>query len=171
VVHDLRHRKPSQLNIASRPFAVRLGGNQEFTSDDASFTRIPDAAASFSWKPSFHLQAFADVELWKASLIECVGTCLQVHTSGLVSAGLDPLAKPASLGPVAPAAFRSIVNVALISLFIFAAGPVSGGHLTILIIMSTFRFSTTLLYVIFQSLGAVMAGRAQRLKLRVDCGD
>jgi hypothetical protein len=171
VVHDLRHRKPSQLNIASRPFAVRLGGNQEFTSDDASFTRIPDAAASFSWKPSFHLQAFADVELWKASLIECVGICLQVYTSGLVSAGLDPLAKSASLGPVAPAAFRRIVNVALISLFIFAAGPVSGGHLTPLITMSTFRFSNNIAVCHIPESGRCGGRACSKTKLRVVCGD
>jgi hypothetical protein len=168
--HGLRHRKPSQLTVASRPFAGRLGGNQEFTSDDTSYTKIPDATASFSWHQSFHLEAFVDIELWKESFIECVGTCLQVYISGLVAAGLGPLVKATNLGPVAPAAFGIIVNMLLISLFIFAAGPVSGGHFNPLITMSTFAarlsiFPRTLLYIIFQSLGAVVAGSLVRASL------
>jgi hypothetical protein len=168
--HGLRHRKPSQLTVASRPFAGRLGGNQEFTSDDTSYTKIPDATASFSWHQSFHLEAFVDIELWKESFIECVGTCLQVYISGLVAAGLGPLVKATNLGPVAPAAFGIIVNMLLISLFIFAAGPVSGGHFNPLITMSTFAarlsiFPRTLLYIIFQSLGAVLAGSLVRASL------
>jgi hypothetical protein len=168
--HELRHRKPAQMAVASRPFAGRLGGNQEFTSDDASFTKIPDATASFSWQQSFHLEAFADVELWKESFIEGVGTCLQVYISGLVSVGLGPLVKATNLGPVAPAAFGSIFNLVLISLFIFAGGPVSGGHFNPLITMSTFaaRLSIlprTSLYIMFQSLGAVVAGFLLRASL------
>ncbi|KAH8712136.1 aquaporin-like protein [Phaeosphaeriaceae sp. PMI808] len=174
--HDLRHRRPTHLNVASRPFVGRLGGNQEFTTDDASLITIPDAAASFSWHQSFHLEAFSDVELWKESFIECVGTCLQVYTSGLISIGLAPLVRATSLGPVVPAAFGSIVNVVLISLFIFAAGPVSGGHFNPLITMSTFTarlsiFPRTLLYVIFQSLGAVLAGLLVRASLGVEPKD
>lgn len=168
--HELRHRKPSHQTLASRPFAGRLGGNQEFTSDDVSFVNIPDAAASFSWHQSFHLEAFADVELWKESFIEGVGTCLLVYTSGLVAVGLGPLVQATSLGPVAPAAFGSIVNLLLISLFIFAAGPVSGGHLNPLITMSAFAarlaiFPRTLLYISFQSVGAVVAGYLVRASL------
>jgi hypothetical protein len=169
-IHELQRRKSSHLTVASRPFVGRLGGNQEFTSDDASLSKIPDATAAFSWKQSFSLEAFADVELWKASFIECVGTCLQVYTSGLVSAGLGPLVKATSLGPVVPAAFGSMVNMVLISLFIFAAGPVSGGHFNPLITMSAFAarlaiFPRTILYVMFQSLGAVVAGFLVRASL------
>ncbi|KAF2031681.1 aquaporin-like protein [Setomelanomma holmii] len=168
--HELRNRKHSQLTVASRPFAGRLGGNQEFTSDDASFIKIPDAAASFSWHQSFHLEAFSDIEMWKESFIECVGTCLLVYTSGLVAAGLGPRVDATSLGPIAPAAFGAIVNLILISLFIYGAGPISGGHFNPLITMSTFTarlsiFPRSLLYVIFQSLGAVVAGFLVRASL------
>ncbi|KAF1844555.1 uncharacterized protein K460DRAFT_246560, partial [Cucurbitaria berberidis CBS 394.84] len=158
--------------VASRPFAGRIGGNQEFTvsADDASFTKIPDAASSFSWAQSFSPSAFADVELWKESIIEGVGTCLQVYLSGLVSVGLGPLVLATSLGPVAPAAFGSIFNGILIALFIFGAGPVSGAHFNPLITMATFTarlsiFPRTLLYVVFQSLGAVIAGFLIRASL------
>jgi hypothetical protein len=170
--HQLRQRKPAQLTVASRPFAGRLGGNQEFTSNDTSSIRIPDATASFSWHQSFHLEAFVDVDLWRESVIECVGTCLQVYTSGLVSAGLGSLVEATALGPVAPAVFGSIVNLVLISLFIFAAGPISGAHLNPLITMSTFtaRLSIlprTVLYIILQCLGAVVAGFLLRASLGV----
>lgn len=170
--HALRHRRRAELNVASRSFAGRLGGNQEFTKDDASLITIPDEAPAFSWHQSFHLEAFADVELWKAAFLECVGTCLQVYTSGLATIGLSRIIQATSLGPVAPAAFGGIVNLLLLSLFIFAAGPVSGGHLNPLITMSTFTarlsiFPRTLLYVMFQSLGAVVAGYLVRASLGV----
>lgn len=169
--HTLRHRKPpTHLTPQSRPFAGRLGGNQEFIAETASITSLPDANASFSWHQSFHLYAFSDIELWKESFIECVGTCLQVYLSGLVAVGLGPLVKATSLGPVAPAAFGATVNLVLISLFIFAAGPVSGGHFNPLITMSTFTarlsiFPRTILYVMLQCLGAVVAGLLVRASL------
>jgi hypothetical protein len=80
------HRAPS---VSSRPFAGRIGGNQEFTlaPDDASFSdvveRVPDAAATFSWRESVRLEAFADVELWKEAVIEGVGTGLQLFLAGM----------------------------------------------------------------------------------------
>lgn len=169
--HALRHRRRSELNVASRSFAGRLGGNQEFiTRDDTSIVTVADETAAFSWHQSFHLDAFSDAELWKAAFLECVGTCLLVYTSGLASIGLSRIIQATSLGPVAPAAFGGVINLLLLSLFIFAAGPVSGGHLNPLITMSTFTarlsiFPRSLLYVMFQSLGAVVAGYLVRASL------
>jgi hypothetical protein len=138
----MRRRKISHKNltVASRPFAGRIGGNQEFTvpAENASLTLLPDAAAVFSWRQSFSPRAFTDVELWKESFIEGVGTCLQTYLSGLASVGLGPLAMATGLGPVAPAAFGSIVTGTLIALFIFGAGPVSGAHFNPTISMATF---------------------------------
>jgi hypothetical protein len=161
-----RDHRPS---VASRPFAGRIGGNQEFTltpSDD-SFTStvqtLPDAGATFTWKQSFSLRGFADVELWKEASIEAVGTCLQVYLSGLAAIGLGDSAMNTSLGPVAPAAFGAITNVFLITLFVYAGGPVSGGHFNPLITMSTFFarlavFPRAILYVLFQCTGSITAG-------------
>lgn len=173
---NVRHRKHSQRHdhptLSSRPFAGRIGGNQEFvlSADDASFTSMPDAAAIFSWHQSFYPRAFADVELWKESFIEGVGTCLQTYLSGLASVGLGSLVQATSLGPIAPAAFGSIVTGILISLFIFGAGPVSGAHFNPTITMATFTarlsiFPRTLLYVVLQSLGAVVSGYLIRASL------
>lgn len=164
-----RKRDPKSLTIASRPFAGRVGGNQEFTvpAEDAS---LPDASAVFSWRQSFSTHAFADIELWKESFIEGVGTCLQVYLSGLAAVGLSPLATATALGPVAPAAFGSIVTGILIALFIFGAGPVSGAHFNPTISMATFTaglsiFPRTLLYILFQSTGAIVAGALLRASL------
>lgn len=178
--HVLHRRKHSQshLQVASRPFAGRIGGNAEFTvsPDDTSFAKIPDARPTFTWAQSFHLAAFADIELWKEATIEAVGTCLEVYISGLAAVGLGPLVTATNLGPVAPAAFGSLVNWALISLFIFSAGPVSGGHLNPLVTLSTFAarlsiFPRTMLYVTFQCVGAVIAGYLLRASLGMRPGD
>jgi hypothetical protein len=174
--HALRHRQRSELVVASRPFAGRLGGNQNFTSNAPPSASLPDASPSFSWHQSFEIEAFANIELWKESFIECVGTCLQVYLSGLVAAGLWPLVNATKLGPVVPAAFGGIVNLLMISLFIFAGGPVSGGHFNPLITMATFTarlssFPRTLLYIMFQSFGAVIAGYLFRASLGLKSKD
>jgi hypothetical protein len=63
------------------PFAGRIGGNQEFTLDrsDPNSKRIlketPDAAPFVTWKASFDLNQFRQINLWKAALIEGWGEC------------------------------------------------------------------------------------------------
>lgn len=173
---ELRQRKQSKPYeypaISSRPFAGRIGGNQEFvvSPDDASLASIPDAAAIFSWHESFHTSAFADVELWKESSIEAIGTCLQTYLSGLASVGLGPLAEATSLGSVAPAAFGSLATGTLVTLFIFSTSNVSDGHVNPFITMATFTarlsvFPRTVLYIVFQSMGGVVAGLLIRASL------
>jgi glycerol uptake facilitator-like aquaporin len=176
---ELRQRK-SRIDrapsIATRPFAGRIGGNQEFTvsPDDSDFqsvvTKQPDAAASFTWSESLSIGGFADVDLWKQATIEGVGTCLQTYLGGFYAIGLTPVITETSLGPITPAIFGALANVLLISLFIFSAGPVSGGHLNPMISMATFTaklsaFPRTLLYIIFQCAGAVVAGFLVRASL------
>jgi hypothetical protein len=119
-------RRPS---VASRPFAGRIGGNQEFTlsPEDVSFpsivSKVPDAAPAFSWQQSFSLQAFSDLELWKEATIEGVGTCLQIYLAGLYAIGLGPVTTATALGPITPAAFGAIANFLLITLFICKYNP------------------------------------------------
>lgn len=177
--NELRQRKKTYDHVppvASRPFAGRIGGNAEFTlSPDSSdyqsvISKVPDAAATFSWKQSFYLSGFVDVELWKESTIEGVGTCLQIYIAGLYAVGLGPAGTETALGPITPAAFGSIANFLLITLFIYSGGPVSGGHFNPLITMSTFFarlsiFPRTVLYILFQCAGAVVAGFLVRASL------
>jgi len=167
------HRTPS---VATRRFVGRIGGNQEFTvsPDDSDFGSVvskqPDAAADFTWSESLGLAGFTDVDLWKQATIEGVATCLQTYVGGLYAIGLAPAITETSLGPITPAAFGALANVLVISLFIFSAGPVSGGHLNPMITMATFtaRLSAlprTVLYIIFQCTGAVVAGFLVRASL------
>jgi hypothetical protein len=63
------------------PFAGRIGGNQEFTLDQSDpnskriLKEIPDAAPFVTWKASFDLNQFWQINLWKAALIEGWGEC------------------------------------------------------------------------------------------------
>lgn len=71
---------------------------------------------------------------------------------------------------VAATALASVVNGVMISLFIIAGGPVSGGHFNPLITMGTFAARLAgapraVLYVGFQSLGAVVGGFMVRVSL------
>ncbi|OQE24083.1 hypothetical protein PENFLA_c010G03018 [Penicillium flavigenum] len=66
-------------------------------------------------------------------------------------------------GPVVPSLIGGLLNTLTLPLFIFAAGPVSGGHVNPTITMATFfaRLSTfprSILYIGFQLLGATVAG-------------
>ncbi|KAF2502884.1 aquaporin-like protein [Lophium mytilinum] len=163
-------------NTVSRPFAGRIGGNQQFTvsRDDSQFESItrkaPDAATYFSWHASIDPRGFSDLELWKEATIEGVGTGLQIFLSGLFSLGLSSAITETSLGPLLPATIGAIANTVLISLFIFAGGPVSGGHFNPFITIATFfaRLATlprTTLYVAFQCSGAVIGGFLMRAAL------
>lgn len=162
----------------TRPFAGRIGGNQEFTltPDDSSFITVtekaPDAAAGFSWRQSLSIAGFSDTELWKQATIEGVGTCVQIYIAGLYAIGLIPATTATSLGPIVPAAIGSFMNFLLIALFIYSAGPVSGGHFNPFITISTFfarlsSFPRTVLYVLFQCTGSVIAGFLVRASLGV----
>ena len=175
----LRQRKPRterNPSLAIRPFAGRIGGNQEFTAapTDSDFesvvTKQPDAVASFTWSESLSLGGFADVDLWKQATIEGVATCLQTYVGSLYAIGLAPVITKTSLGPVTPAIIGALANMLLLSLFIFSAGPVSGGHMNPLVSMATFAaklsaFPRTLLYIVFQCVGAVVAGFMVRASL------
>lgn len=62
-----------------------------------------------------------------------------------------------------PSLIGGLLNILTLPLFIFAAGPVSGGHVNPTITIATFfaRLSTfprSILYVSFQLLGATVAG-------------
>ncbi|KAF2002992.1 MIP transporter [Amniculicola lignicola CBS 123094] len=181
--HELRYRKKRDQRydhgapeLHTRPFVGRMGGNQEYTMDpdDASFvsiiSKVPDAGTTFTWRQSIKLDAFSDLELWKEATIEGVGGCLQFYLAGLYSIGLASKVDATALGAVTPAILGALSNWILIALFIYAGGPVSGGHFNPLITMSTFfaRLSIlprTVLYVLFQCTGSVVAGFMLRASL------
>jgi hypothetical protein len=65
--------------VISRPFAARVGGNHHFTLEADTpekqllLQRIPDAAPYLTWRESFDLRPFGEIELWKQGIVECYG--------------------------------------------------------------------------------------------------
>ncbi|KFY08157.1 hypothetical protein V492_06492 [Pseudogymnoascus sp. VKM F-4246] len=143
----------------------------ERTSIISILKRVPDASPFISAGEIFDLRGFLVLELWKAAIIEGVGTFLLVWITVLIAAHSStippPTPSPTSgifstpifLGPLV----GGITNMIILTLFIYCLGPVSGGHLNPIITMSTFtaRLSTfprMVLYIIFQTAGACIAG-------------
>jgi glycerol uptake facilitator-like aquaporin len=164
--------KPTQLL-----FAGRLGGNQEFIinrndpAQAALLEKTPDAAPFMSLKETFDLKGFREVDLWKAAFIEGIGTMLLVFLTIWIS--LSPATAPIPTPTTAAGVFSTtrflgalvggVSNFILLSLFIFAFSPVSGGHLNPNITIATFfarltSFPRMVLYVAFQTIGATLAG-------------
>jgi glycerol uptake facilitator-like aquaporin len=164
-------------DLTSRPFAGRLGGNQEFIlnpkdhDNQAALKRVPDASPFISLREIFSLRGFLEPDLWKAAVTEGLGTILLVWITVFISAHSStappPVPSPTSgiystpifLGPL----IGGITNLILLPLFIFSLGPVSGAHLNPLITMSTFTarlatFPRMVLYVAFQTAGGAIAG-------------
>lgn len=147
-------------HVDERPFAGRIGGNQLFTSTTAD-AHQPDAIGDSTWSSLLSPRGFRQLFLWKMGVIEGVGTGLQVYVSGLFAVGILPTASETSVGAVFPVTYAAIVQLLTISLFIFAAGPITGAHFNPLITMGTFccklsSLPRTVIYVTFQCIGSVV---------------
>ncbi|OCT52833.1 hypothetical protein CLCR_10497 [Cladophialophora carrionii] len=159
--------------VATDAFLGRLGGAQRFSLPSTS-TATPstpaDALRDPPWSSILSFSDFRKPRLWKLALIEGVGTATQIFLSGVLGVAVLPTATETSVGAVFPVAIASIVQVFLISLFIYAAGPVTGAHFNPLITMGTFatRLSSlprTVLYIILQCLGAIVGAYLVRAAL------
>lgn len=91
------HERPRATDqLLSRPFVGRLGGNQAFTlsEDDPNYDEklllTPDASPCFTWRESFDLRGFKDVELWKQAVLEGWATSMLVWVTGLLGYALSP---------------------------------------------------------------------------------
>ncbi|OAL28203.1 hypothetical protein AYO20_09531 [Fonsecaea nubica] len=168
-----RRRRGGSL---SAPFAGRLGGNQEFTLDRSDpqneelLKKVPDAAPNLTLKESFDLRGFREVELWKAAMVEFVGTMIFVWASAwnslspntpppLPSETSGPFSRSYFLGPLIAAP----INIILLALLIFSFGAVSGGHMNPLITVGTFfarltTFPRLVLYLVAQISASALAG-------------
>ncbi|KAL9113302.1 MAG: hypothetical protein Q9227_002637 [Pyrenula ochraceoflavens] len=152
-------REQPQDRIAFRPFVGRLGGNQDFAvsqkDPDAKeiLEKTPDAGYFFTWKDSFDLRGFQNLDLYKMAAIEAWG---MTNTTGLT-----PVLTKLSTGALVPALIGGVTNAIFLALFIFSAGTVSGGHLNPMITVAVFltrlaTFPRTVIYVIAQSIGAII---------------
>ncbi|KAL5343561.1 aquaporin-like protein [Aspergillus crustosus] len=151
------------------PFAGRLGANQEFAVDNDSdsqkelLEKIPDAAPYIPVRDALSFRPLLQPDLWKAATVEAIGSCLLVYLTNFVAVGLAPLVEVFDSGPLVPALVGAGTAFVSLPLFIFAIGPVSGGHINPLITIATFfgRLATlprAILYVTFQTFGAAVGG-------------
>jgi hypothetical protein len=92
--------------VISRPFVGRLGGNRAFTLDvsdpdyDEKLRHTPDAGLSFTWRESFDLRGFLDIELWKQAFLEGWATSLIVWITGLAAFSLTTTIPYVSILPL-----------------------------------------------------------------------
>lgn len=131
---SLPPRSPSMSALAnsrlnSQSFAGRIGGNQLFALSTSDFVgnEPADAHQDATWKQILDLRGFRDTQLWKKAFIEGFGLCLQVFIAGIVAAGVTPLAPATSVGSLVPVGVAAITQFIVITLFVLAAGPVTGG--------------------------------------------
>ncbi|KAH6888426.1 aquaporin-like protein [Thelonectria olida] len=156
-------------------FAGRVGGNQSF--DRASFSqdgslleKEPDAVPSMPIRELMDLRPLLHPYLWKAAIIEGLGSLLLVYITTWASTAPArlPLPPTAQLGNFDNAAFigpliGGIANLFFLSLFITSFGAVSGAHFNPLITFATFcarlcSLPRMILYIFFQIGGSVIAG-------------
>nr|OQO20219.1 hypothetical protein B0A51_11626 [Rachicladosporium sp. CCFEE 5018] len=165
-------RATNMTTTSERPFAGRIGGNQGFTvSDDSAESRKileeqPDAAPLPNLRASVHLSGFLVCENWKMAAIEGLGTCLLTFTLGAGSSALTR----SKASDVAVGAYAALLNTVGLSLFVFAAGPASGGHLNPSITLATFfaglsTLPRSVLYIVAQAIGAIVGAYWLRLGL------
>lgn len=173
--HEPHSQPRPSTYIRQTLFAGRVGGNQEFVYNDANahepsaqsaLARQPDAAPLSSFRDALDISGFKNLDYYRMALIEFWGTGLLVFTFGAGASGLTTL----TVSPMASALYASLLNTVGLSLFIYSAGPSSGGHLNPSITMSTFfaglaTLPRAVLYIVAQALGAIVGGFWLRLGL------
>ncbi|KAE8150646.1 aquaporin-like protein [Aspergillus avenaceus] len=159
-----------------QPFVGRIGGNQGIVIDrhdpeNAEYLKkVPDAAPLMSFVDAFNLYGFRDPNLWRFTVVECIGTMMLAFITAWSSAtspasqatpsgSAGVFGTPAFLGPLV----GSISNWLLLTLFIFSFSSVSGSHLNPTITLATFfarliSFPRMVLYLGGQILGGALAG-------------
>ncbi|MCJ1227958.1 hypothetical protein MMC12_004617 [Toensbergia leucococca] len=95
--------------------------------------------------------------IWRSAFIEFIATMSLCYTSALIDTTI------ANFQTRQLAAFVGISNIFLLSLFIYATAPSSGGHVNPLITFTTMlagliEFPRAILYMIGQMSGAAVAG-------------
>lgn len=101
---------------------------------------------------------------------------LQTFISGLLAVGLVPTAIETSVGPVFTVSLAAVVNIFMITLFIYTAGPITGAHFNPLITMGTFftklsSLPRTVLYILLQCTDAIVGAFLARASLGASAKD
>ncbi|KEF59420.1 uncharacterized protein A1O9_04264 [Exophiala aquamarina CBS 119918] len=174
LISSIYHMRQKGTRMA--PFAGRLGGNQTYVVDRSNpenaelLKKVPDAAPNLNAKEAFDLRGFSDWDLYRAAVIEGMGTLVLVFQSGYVglSPNTPPPAPSATTGAFATSSFLgpligAILNVIVLTLLIYSFGAISGAHMNPLITFGTFcarltTFPRMVLYIAAQLAGASLGG-------------
>ena len=95
--------------------------------------------------------------IWKSAFIEMVATMSLCYVSALIDVTLE------NLQTTQVSAYVGLTNIFLLSLFIYACSPASGGHINPTITFATMttgliEFPRAILYICGQTIGGAIAG-------------
>ncbi|EJT76744.1 hypothetical protein GGTG_06660 [Gaeumannomyces tritici R3-111a-1] len=131
------------------------------TAFDGSFAPLgrPTERSPLPWYSNrqYFLASWLDVSIWKAAILELVGTTCQVFISGQFAATIIGYGTPQIGG------YIGIFNIFLVSTFIYATAAGSGGHLNQAITLSAILsgicpLARGTLYMVAQTIGSGIAG-------------
>ncbi|UKZ74480.1 hypothetical protein TrVFT333_002149 [Trichoderma virens FT-333] len=119
----------------------------------------PHAVRLTPWYRSrdYYIGQWLDLSVWKSAVVEFIATCCMVFLSGQITATLESYGTPQVGG------YIGISNIILLSTFIYATAPASGGHLNPMISFSAILTGLCsvprgILYMCGQTLGGALAG-------------
>ncbi|TVY83573.1 Aquaporin-4, partial [Lachnellula suecica] len=106
---------------------------------------------------TYFLDGWDDISLWKSAFVEFMGSTSLCYTSAMIDSTLKSFDTPQV------AAYVAVSNIFLLTLFIYALAPASGGHINPIITFATVcagltGFSRGVLYMVAQTIGAALAG-------------
>lgn len=153
---ELRSRQPSSF-VAPAPIANFKGSFVYKDTDTPFLSEGPSTKSRVSDWLLYFRDGWTDIGIWKSAFVEAVATGLLCYLSGLIGATIINFDTPQG------AAYAAVTNTFLLTLFIMAAGPGSGGHVNPTITFATMLtgltgFSRGILYIIGQLLGSAVAG-------------
>ncbi len=123
----------AQLRIANAT-TRSADGYQVDGKFQGSFGRIssPHRVVHWWFEKDYFVTGWTDIRIWRAAMIELVATALLTYISGQF--GLSIIQGQVKF----PMGYIGFFNTVLLSIFIYASIPASGGHLNPLITFSTF---------------------------------
>ncbi|KAK0732163.1 aquaporin-like protein [Lasiosphaeris hirsuta] len=121
--------------------------------------RPPFQPGTRAWyrKRDYFLSGWSNPAIWRSTLVEFVGTAAIVLVGGQIGATI------ASYGTPQVGAYIALSNIVLLTIFIYATAPASGGHLNPMITFSTMLtglcpWPRGVLYMCAQTAGAAVGG-------------